>query len=187
MCGNYALVSFFKRIETLFPQTTLFPPHFLEQTSRNGNTNVLHRDFTDKYSWIPAVFPGAGEACLYNEDFSKKPAYTAVIAALGGSSSSATTKAAAEISTSAPVSVSTAAPTTLVTSAKATSATSAVVATSVVESVSSAAPAATSASSSTGTVAFWGQCGGTGFTGATTCVEGASCVVQNPYYSQCLS
>ncbi|KAI0091087.1 glycoside hydrolase superfamily [Irpex rosettiformis] len=32
----------------------------------------------------------------------------------------------------------------------------------------------------------WGQCGGIGWTGATTCVAGSSCVEQNSYYSQCL-
>lgn len=32
----------------------------------------------------------------------------------------------------------------------------------------------------------WGQCGGTGWTGATTCVSGTVCTVINPYYSQCL-
>nr|AAC26489.1 cellulose-binding beta-glucosidase [Phanerodontia chrysosporium] len=30
------------------------------------------------------------------------------------------------------------------------------------------------------------QCGGIGWTGATTCVSGATCTVLNPYYSQCL-
>lgn len=33
----------------------------------------------------------------------------------------------------------------------------------------------------------WGQCGGIGWTGATTCVAGTTCVVMNPYYSQCLA
>ncbi|KAJ7121062.1 SGNH hydrolase-type esterase domain-containing protein [Mycena epipterygia] len=32
----------------------------------------------------------------------------------------------------------------------------------------------------------WGQCGGMGWTGATTCVSGTVCTVLNPYYSQCL-
>ncbi|KAI0833643.1 glycoside hydrolase superfamily [Trametes gibbosa] len=32
----------------------------------------------------------------------------------------------------------------------------------------------------------WGQCGGIGWTGATTCVSGTVCTVMNPYYSQCL-
>lgn len=41
-------------------------------------------DFTDKYSWIPGTFPGEGEACLYNEDYSRKIAYQAVADALQG-------------------------------------------------------------------------------------------------------
>lgn len=30
------------------------------------------------------------------------------------------------------------------------------------------------------------QCGGINYTGDTTCATGSACVVQNPYYSQCL-
>lgn len=33
--------------------------------------------------------------------------------------------------------------------------------------------------------ATWGQCGGIGWTGPTTCVAGTQCVVLNDYYSQC--
>ncbi|KAK7040929.1 Beta-glucosidase cel3A [Paramarasmius palmivorus] len=32
----------------------------------------------------------------------------------------------------------------------------------------------------------WGQCGGIGWSGATTCASGSSCVKQNDYYSQCM-
>ncbi|KAI0748569.1 cellobiohydrolaseII [Daedaleopsis nitida] len=32
----------------------------------------------------------------------------------------------------------------------------------------------------------WGQCGGVGWSGATTCVSGATCTKQNDYYSQCI-
>ncbi|KAF7367969.1 Lipolytic enzyme [Mycena sanguinolenta] len=32
----------------------------------------------------------------------------------------------------------------------------------------------------------WGQCGGIGWNGATTCVSGTVCTVLNAYYSQCL-
>ncbi|RPD57450.1 hypothetical protein L226DRAFT_615111 [Lentinus tigrinus ALCF2SS1-7] len=32
----------------------------------------------------------------------------------------------------------------------------------------------------------WGQCGGIGWTGATTCVSGATCTKLNDYYSQCI-
>ncbi|KAH8099595.1 cellobiohydrolase II [Cristinia sonorae] len=34
--------------------------------------------------------------------------------------------------------------------------------------------------------AQWGQCGGIGFTGSTTCVAGSVCTKQNDYYSQCI-
>ncbi|KAL4891459.1 putative 1,4-beta-D-glucan cellobiohydrolase C [Aspergillus ambiguus] len=33
---------------------------------------------------------------------------------------------------------------------------------------------------------LWGQCGGIGWTGATSCVAGAACSTQNAYYAQCL-
>ncbi|KXN90602.1 putative 1,4-beta-D-glucan cellobiohydrolase C [Leucoagaricus sp. SymC.cos] len=32
----------------------------------------------------------------------------------------------------------------------------------------------------------WGQCGGQGWSGTTTCIAGYTCTVSNPYYSQCL-
>ncbi|KAJ5359289.1 Endoglucanase EG-II [Penicillium cataractarum] len=40
--------------------------------------------------------------------------------------------------------------------------------------------------SALGQQSAWGQCGGTGWTGQTTCVSGYYCSVQNNYYSQCL-
>jgi endo-1,4-beta-xylanase len=39
-------------------------------------------DFYDPYSWVPGVFGGQGAATLYFEDFSKHPAYWAVVKAL---------------------------------------------------------------------------------------------------------
>jgi endo-1,4-beta-xylanase len=41
-------------------------------------------DYTDKYSWIPSVFPGEGAALPFDENFARKPAYHAIAAALGG-------------------------------------------------------------------------------------------------------
>ncbi|KUJ17734.1 uncharacterized protein LY89DRAFT_707156 [Mollisia scopiformis] len=35
-------------------------------------------------------------------------------------------------------------------------------------------------------VAKYGQCGGTGWTGSTTCASGSTCKATNQYYSQCL-
>lgn len=53
-------------------------------------------------------------------------------------------------------------------------------------SASSSASSTSAASAPTGsTVAQWGQCGGTGYSGSTTCASGFTCHVVNPYYSQC--
>ncbi|KAJ7101356.1 glycosyl hydrolase family 61-domain-containing protein [Mycena belliarum] len=41
-------------------------------------------------------------------------------------------------------------------------------------------------SSTGGTVAQYGQCGGQGYTGATSCVSPFNCKATNQYYSQCL-
>ena len=48
------------------------------------------------------------------------------------------------------------------------------------------APAPAPGGSSSGTVAKYGQCGGQGYTGATTCASGSTCQVQSQWYSQCL-
>ncbi|KAJ3030688.1 hypothetical protein HDV00_008746 [Rhizophlyctis rosea] len=44
----------------------------------------------------------------------------------------------------------------------------------------------TVATGGSGTVAKYGQCGGQGYTGPTTCAAGSTCKVSNPYYSQCV-
>ncbi|GAA1664472.1 endo-1,4-beta-xylanase [Glycomyces endophyticus] len=41
----------------------------------------------DGDSWVPGVFPGYGAPLLFNDDLSKKPAYNAVLEALGGGGS----------------------------------------------------------------------------------------------------
>lgn len=44
----------------------------------------------------------------------------------------------------------------------------------------------TGSASNTGTVSKYGQCGGTCYTGATTCASGSTCTKLNDYHSQCL-
>ncbi|OIW29423.1 hypothetical protein CONLIGDRAFT_713959 [Coniochaeta ligniaria NRRL 30616] len=39
---------------------------------------VVVWEFTDKYSWIPSTFPGKGDACLFDANFTRKPAYSSV-------------------------------------------------------------------------------------------------------------
>ncbi|EPS31692.1 putative feruloyl esterase [Penicillium oxalicum 114-2] len=42
------------------------------------------------------------------------------------------------------------------------------------------------ATSVLGQQTVWGQCGGTGYSGPTTCTSGNCCNAVNPYYSQCI-
>ncbi|KAF4627511.1 hypothetical protein G7Y89_g10643 [Cudoniella acicularis] len=127
-------------------------------------------DFTDKYSWIPSVFSGAGDACLWYANYTEHPAYAAVVNVLGGSVSLTSTATVASATSSAVKVVST----TL-----ATSTTLAITATS------SAASTTTTATSSE-SIAKWGQCGGSGWTSTGTCASGSTCTYSNEWYSQCL-
>lgn len=45
--------------------------------------------------------------------------------------------------------------------------------------------APTAAAGSSGSVAQWAQCGGSGYTGATACASGSTCKEVNQWYSQC--
>ncbi|CAI4212871.1 unnamed protein product [Parascedosporium putredinis] len=123
-----------------------------------GCVGVTVWGMSDKYSWVPSTFSGAGEALLYDSNMNKKAAWTAVSSVL----------AAKATGTAKPSSTTT----TLVTSTKATSTT--------------AAPATTTTASSSTGQARWGQCGGIGWTGPTTCQSPYTCQKQNDWYSQCL-
>ncbi|KAK1760422.1 glycosyl hydrolase family 61-domain-containing protein [Echria macrotheca] len=59
--------------------------------------------------------------------------------------------------------------------------------TSSTKSSSSSTPAAPTPTNGGGQVQTkWGQCGGIGWTGPTTCEAGSTCTVLNSYYSQCV-
>ncbi|KAK2015653.1 family 10 glycosyl hydrolase [Colletotrichum eremochloae] len=113
-------------------------------------------DYTDKYSWIPSVFPGSGEALPWDKDFNPKPAYTSISSLL------------AAAATVTPITTTTTTTTTPI------------------------APVTTPTATAPGTsptpsgAAHWGQCGGIGFTGPTTCVSPYTCVKVNDWYSQCI-
>ncbi|KAF9270407.1 Oligoxyloglucan reducing end-specific cellobiohydrolase [Marasmius fiardii PR-910] len=87
---------------------------------------------------------------------------------------------------SAPPPTSTAKPTSTTTTttssntSKTTTSTSQTTRTTTTTTSTSAPP------TSTGTQVAYGQCGGIGWTGPTTCVSGYHCVIGNPYYSQCV-
>lgn len=47
-------------------------------------TSITVWQISDRDSWIPGVFAGQGAALLFDEEFSRKPAYDATLAALEG-------------------------------------------------------------------------------------------------------
>ncbi|KAI1402416.1 carbohydrate-binding module family 1 protein [Hypoxylon fuscum] len=57
--------------------------------------------------------------------------------------------------------------------------------TTLVTSTKTTAGSTTPTSPSGCTTAQWAQCGGSGFSGCTTCASGSTCTKQNDYYSQC--
>ncbi|KAI0789869.1 glycoside hydrolase superfamily [Abortiporus biennis] len=47
-----------------------------------GCVGVTIWDYTDKYSWVPQTFPGQGEACPWDQNLAKKPAYDGIVSGL---------------------------------------------------------------------------------------------------------
>ncbi|EAW06989.1 putative endo-1,4-beta-xylanase [Aspergillus clavatus NRRL 1] len=113
-----------------------------------GCIGITIWDWTDKYSWVPSVFSGYGDACPWDSNYVKKPAYNGILAGLGAGSSTGTTSSS-----------------TLTTTTKTST---------------------TTGATTTGVSQKWGQCGGSGWNGPTTCVSGTTCQKQNDWYSQCL-
>jgi len=55
----------------------------MEIALRNDNVKTfVVWGFTDKYSWIPQVFPGTGRALIYDNNYNTKPAYNGLKEAL---------------------------------------------------------------------------------------------------------
>lgn len=71
--------------------------------------------FTDAHSWIPGTFPGTGDALLFDKNYNKKPAYSAVSSILAAAGTAApapgttTLQTSTVASTSAPAATTTAA------------------------------------------------------------------------------
>lgn len=97
---------------------------------------------------------------------------------LTGGSTTSTSTSSVKTSTTSSTSSSVKATTSTSSSVKTTSTT---LSTSKVSSTSTSSSAVPSC-----TVALYGQCGGTGFTGCTTCASGSTCTVENAYYYQCV-
>ncbi|KAH7244749.1 glycoside hydrolase superfamily [Fusarium solani] len=91
-----------------------------------GCVGVTIWGVSDKYSWVPNTFSGAGEALIYNDQYEKKPAWTSISSLLaaaatgssGKASSVSSVVATADATSVAPVVETTAPATTLETRTK---------------------------------------------------------------------
>jgi endo-1,4-beta-xylanase len=144
--------------------------------------------FSDKYSWVEGTFPGEGEACLYDADLQRKPAWTSVSSLLAASSGSGggsePTEAPEPTGTVNPPSSEelSATPTGLPEEEPPVSTTMVTITTT-----SDEPPEETGGDGSEGPAAGqWEQCGGDGWPGPFECVSPFTCTVLNDYYSQCI-
>ncbi|KAK3934523.1 glycoside hydrolase superfamily [Diplogelasinospora grovesii] len=131
-----------------------------------GCVGVTVWGFTDKYSWVPETFSGAGDAFIYDKNLGKKPSWTSISSVLAAKATRPPTTASSAAPSTTTLVTSTIAPTT-----RASTTTSSVL---------------TSTSPSAAQQTHWGQCGGMGWTGPTTWQSPWACKVSNAYYSQCL-
>ncbi|GAM37231.1 endo-1,4-beta-xylanase Xyl10A [Talaromyces pinophilus] len=84
-----------------------------------GCVGITLWDYTDKYSWVPGTFSGQGDACPWDSNYNKKPAYYGILAGLqSGTGSSSSTSSTTLTTTTTPT---TASSTTSTTSTSATS------------------------------------------------------------------
>ncbi|KAH0346131.1 carbohydrate-binding module family 1 protein, partial [Aureobasidium melanogenum] len=130
----------------------------------------------------PGILANIYDSSIYTSYKAPGPA----VISCGASNAAPVTSAAAASSKPATSAVSSKVPVS--TSAAAVTSKPATTLSTMVKTSEAAAPATSAASSgsSSGTAAHWGQCGGKGWTGPTTCISGTTCKVQNDWYSQCL-
>lgn len=55
-----------------------------------GCVGITVWDWTDKYSWVPSTFSGYGDACPWDANYQKKPAYEGILTGLGQTVTSTT-------------------------------------------------------------------------------------------------
>ncbi|KAF2257988.1 hypothetical protein CC78DRAFT_538136 [Lojkania enalia] len=137
---------------------------------------------------IPGAYKATDPGVLFDiySPFSSYPIPGPAVwdGASGGDAAPAPASSAAATSSNAAAPVSSQAP-SATSAAIVSSSVKTTLVTIVKTATKSAVPAATS-KVSIGVAQKWYQCGGKGFPGPKQCAAGLTCVVQNPYYSQCL-
>ncbi|RFU35213.1 hypothetical protein B7463_g1094, partial [Scytalidium lignicola] len=150
-----------------FSKVTLQPGQSTTVTFNLRKKDLSYWDVSSQ-SWI---LP-SGTFTVYVGASSRDIRLTGTLSSFGGSGPSSSSTAAASSSTTSRTATTTTISTT-------TTTTTATIRSTTTTTTSSSSPPAGTGSP------LWGQCGGQGWTGPTTCASG-SCTYSNPYYSQCL-
>ncbi|KIJ46110.1 carbohydrate-binding module family 1 protein [Sphaerobolus stellatus SS14] len=185
----------------VLPGGTVFPGTYTDSIP-GVQFNIYGTDPTTYVAPGPAVWSGAKGGSIKQVGTAGQ---ASVSSATGTPGSVATTSVVATItkaSTVVPTTTSVKTTTAVVTTSSSSAATSvktttvvattsspaatSVKPTTVVTTSSPVSAAVTSSSSSSTLVSLYSQCGGKGFTGSTSCVQGAACIYVNDWYSQCL-
>lgn len=132
-----------------------------------GCVGVTVWGYTDKYSWVPSTFQGAGAALLYDQSFGRKPAWTSVSSVLAAAATEQPPPSSTTVRTTTVPPVTTTAP----------------VPTTVRTTTTQSPPVPTNTGPEQ---TRWGQCGGIGWSGPTRCQSPWTCQRVNDWYSQCL-
>ncbi|KAJ3055554.1 hypothetical protein HK097_010162 [Rhizophlyctis rosea] len=153
----------------------------------NNCLGVTVWGITDSRSWIPGVFSGEGDALPWNSSYQKKPAYDGILAGWPAGSTTTTTRTTTTTTTTRPTTTTTNGSTcgsdgTVTVTVP--GGTTTVQGPAVTVTVGGQTTTTTQSNGGQGS-ALYGQCGGQGWTGPTTCAQG-TCRVSNQWYSQCL-
>ncbi|OLN93055.1 Endo-1,4-beta-xylanase 1-like protein 5 [Colletotrichum chlorophyti] len=136
-------------------------------------------DFADQYSWVPQTFPGQGDACLWNNNLQKKPAYSGLVSLFSSVAASRASSTSSIRSTSSLTYVDVSR-----TASRPVSTTTSYITLTTQTPTITPRPSTTARGSTVTT--RYGQCGGSNHVGPTKCASGSSCTSLNPWYFQCL-
>ena len=145
----------------------------------SASANIVNGDLAT----YGRVFVGTnGRGIFYGDASGTLPSATATATATATASSTAVKVGS---STSSSVSVSTVGSSTTTTGGSTTTKSTTLTTTTKTGGSTSTATTATATATATGTSTAYGQCGGSGYTGPTTCPSGYTCTYENEFYSQC--
>ncbi|PWY85483.1 xyloglucanase [Aspergillus eucalypticola CBS 122712] len=142
-----------------------------------ASANVVNGDLQN----YGRVFVGTnGRGIFYGDPSGSLPSATATASSASSTAvKTSTSTSTSKVGTSTTISSTKSTATTITTSS--------IKSTTLTTTTKSSSSTTSTTSTATGTASAYGQCGGSGYTGATQCPSGWTCTYENEYYSQCLA